>query len=206
MAHADLAPSGACASDFLRLRPDSSVTENFSTPTCLDTFDHPSEIFLFQITFAASFCRATPWTSFMRELPLALPLRLWGIAHSSLQKCHQVRSARVRRHTVFDDLAPLAEHSADILVTPRRQTRAQCGFFQSHLLVICAAKPRYTAAAAREHLRVLAPRLPTPAQVACPRCTCHESLSRLRRRDRHIHSLPHSVTFRVCVSLVEDSL
>ena len=36
----------------------------------------------------------------MRELPLALPLRLWGDAHSSLQKRHQVRSARVRRHTV----------------------------------------------------------------------------------------------------------
>jgi len=27
--------------------------------------------------------------------------------------------------------------------------------------MICAAKPRYTAAAAREHRRVLAPRLPT---------------------------------------------
>jgi hypothetical protein len=26
--------------------------------------------------------RATPWTPVMRELPLALPLRLWGIAHS----------------------------------------------------------------------------------------------------------------------------
>ena len=28
--------------------------------------------------------------------------------------------------------------------------------------MICVAKPRYTAAAAREHWRVLAPRLPTP--------------------------------------------
>ena len=28
--------------------------------------------------------------------------------------------------------------------------------------MICAAKPRHTAAAAREHRRVLAPRLPTP--------------------------------------------
>ena len=26
--------------------------------------------------------RATPWTPVIRELPLALPLRLWGIAHS----------------------------------------------------------------------------------------------------------------------------
>jgi hypothetical protein len=82
--------------------------------------------------------------------------------HSSLQKRRQVRSARVRRHTVFDNLAPLAEYSADILVPPRPQTPAQCSFFRSHLLVICAAKPRYMAAAAREHRSVLAPRLPTP--------------------------------------------
>ena len=95
---------------------------------------------------------------------LVNPLRLWGIAHSSLQKRHQVRSARFRRYTIFDNLAPLAEHSADILVAPRPQTPAQCGFFRSHLLVICTAKPRYTAAAAREHWRVLAPRLPTPIE------------------------------------------
>jgi hypothetical protein len=79
-----------------------------------------------------------------------------------MQKRHQVRSARVRRHTVFDNLAPLAEHSADILVPPHRQTPTKCGLFRSHLLVICTAKPRYTAASAREHRRVLAPRLSTP--------------------------------------------
>jgi hypothetical protein len=160
----------------LRLRPDNLVkpfTENFCTPwielretKCLD---HPCEIVLFQNTFAASFCRATPWTPVMRELPLALPLRPWGIAHFSLQKRHQLRRARVRRHTVFDHISPLAEHSADVLVPPRRQTPAQCGLFRSHLLVICAAKLRHTAAAAREHRRVLAPRLPTPgASVASP--------------------------------------
>jgi hypothetical protein len=60
--------------------------------------------------------------------------------HSSLQKRHQVRSARVRRHTVFDNLAPLAEHSTDILVPPRPQIPAKCSFVRSHLLVICAAK------------------------------------------------------------------
>ena len=66
--------------------PWQPVTENFCTPwielretKCLY---HPREIVLFQNTFAASFCRATPWTSVMRELPLALPLRPWGIAHS----------------------------------------------------------------------------------------------------------------------------
>ena len=53
-----------------------------------------------------------------------------GLAHSSLQKRHQVRSARVRRHTVFDILAPHAEHSADVLVQPRPQTPAKCGFFR----------------------------------------------------------------------------
>jgi len=68
--------------------------------------------------------------------------------HSSLQKLHQVRSARVRRHTVFN-LAPPAEHSADILVPPCRQTPAQCGFFRSRLLMICASTTRHTAAAAR---------------------------------------------------------
>ena len=53
----------------------------------------------------------------------------------SLQKRHQLRSARVRRHAVFDHISPLAEHSADILVPPRLQTPAQCGLFRSHLLV-----------------------------------------------------------------------
>jgi len=105
----------------------------------------------------------------MRELPLALLLRPGASRILSLQKRHQLRSARVMRHTVFDSLAPLAEHSADVLVPPCRQTPAQCGFFRGHLLVICAAKPRYTAAAAREHRRVLAPRLPTPgASVTSP--------------------------------------
>jgi hypothetical protein len=64
--------------------------------------------------------------------------------HSSLQKRHQLRSARVRQISLC-----------------RHQTPAQCGFLRSHLLVICAAKSRYTAAAAREHRRVLTPRLPT---------------------------------------------
>ena len=45
---------------------------------------------------------------------------------------------------------------------PRQQIPAQGSFFRSHLLVICATKSRYTAAAAGEHRRVLAPRLPTP--------------------------------------------
>ena len=110
-----------------------------------------------------------PSLSISLSLSLVLPLCLWGIAHSSLQKRHQVRSARVRRNTIFDNSAPLAKYSAHILVPPPRQTPAQCGFFRSHLLVICAAKPRYTAAAAREHRRVLAPRLPTPgASVTSP--------------------------------------
>jgi hypothetical protein len=38
-----------------------------------------------------------------------LPLRLRGIAHSSVEERHQVRSARFRRHTVLHNLAPLAE-------------------------------------------------------------------------------------------------
>ena len=97
-----------------------------------------------------------PHPSLSLSLSLVLPLCLWGIAHSSLQKRHQVRSARVRRNTIFDNSAPLAKYSAHILVPPPRQTPAQCGFFRSHPLVICAAKPRYTAAAAREHRRVLA--------------------------------------------------
>ena len=93
-----------------------------------------------------------------------LPQSLTGVHSLLLQKRHQARSARVRRHTDFDNLAPLAEHSAYIFVPRRQQTPAQCGFFRSHLLVICAEKPGYTATAAREHRRVLAPRLP-PAQV-----------------------------------------
>ena len=53
-------------------------------------------------------------------LSLVLPLCLWGIAHSSLQKRHQVHSVRVRRNTTFDNSAPLAKYSAQILVPPRR--------------------------------------------------------------------------------------
>ena len=117
--------------------------------------------------------------------PLTRTLESSGIAHSSLQKRHQARSARVRRNTILDNLAPLAEHSADIfiLVSPPRQTPAQCGLFRSHLLVICAAKPRYTAVAAREPRRVLAPRLPTPAanvpsQLHAPREVLFEMCQR----------------------------
>jgi hypothetical protein len=89
--------------------------------------------------------------------------------HSQLQKRHQVRSARVRRHTVFENLVTLAEYSTDILVQTPRQTVSQCSFFRSHLLVICTATPRYTAATAREHQRVLAQRLITPcASVTSP--------------------------------------
>jgi hypothetical protein len=80
-----------------------------------------------------------------------IPLCLRGIAHSSLQKRHHVRSARVGSHTVFENLAPLAEYSADILVPPCEQIPAQCGFLRGNLLVNCSSKPLYTAAAAREH-------------------------------------------------------
>jgi hypothetical protein len=50
-------------------------------------------------------------------------------------------------------------------------------------LVICAAKLRYTAAAAREHRRVLAPRLPTPgASATSPLHTPREVLFEMRQR------------------------
>ena len=61
---------------------------------------------------------------------------------------------------------PIALHSADILLPPRPQTPARCCFLRSHLLGIYAEKPHYTAAAAREHRRVIA-----PGQVSRPRCT-----------------------------------
>jgi hypothetical protein len=37
--------------------------------------------------------RATPWTSFMRELPLALPLRPWGITYSLAAETPQALTA-----------------------------------------------------------------------------------------------------------------
>jgi hypothetical protein len=131
-----------------------------------------------RVSALAACHRTTPWAPVTRELPpwathherTGPPSAYVGHhgVHSLLQKRRQVRSARVRRHTVFDNLAPLADHSAGIFVPPCRQTPAQCGFFRSHLLVICSAKPRYTAAAApREHRRVLAPRLPG-ASVTSP--------------------------------------
>jgi len=49
--------------------------------------------------------------------------------------------------------------------------------------VICAAKPRYTAAAAGEHRRVLAPRLPTPgASVTSPLHALREVLFEMCQR------------------------
>ena len=69
------------------------------------------------------------------------------------------------------------------LCRPCRQTPAQCRFFRSRPLVICAAKPRYTAAAAGEHRRVLAPRLPTPgASVTSPLHTPREVLFEVCQR------------------------
>jgi len=65
---------------------------------------------------------------------------------------------------------------------PRRQIPAQCGLFRSHLLVICAAKPRYTAAAAREHRRVLAPRLSTPGASVTSLHTPREVLFEMCQR------------------------
>ena len=99
----------------------------------------------------------------------------------SLQERHHARSARVSRNIAFDNPAPLAEHPAYILSLcrpePRNQIPTPCGFFRSHLL-ICAAKPRYTAAAAREHWHALAPRLPPPAQVSLPREVLYEMCQR----------------------------
>ena len=60
-------------------------------------------------------------------LLLLLPLRGRGIAHS-LQERQQVFRARVRRHTVLYNMAPLSEYSADILVPPRHKISAQCCF------------------------------------------------------------------------------
>jgi hypothetical protein len=129
--------------------------------------------------------------------------------HSLLQKRHQLRSARVRPHTVFDKLLPLAEHSADILVPPCPQTPAQYGFFRSHLLVICAAKPRYTAAAAREHRSVLAPRLPTscasvtsplhtPREVPFEMCQRRVLLARIKGEVRQVQ-------FCKCMAIIQGS-
>ena len=109
--------------------------------------------------------------------PLTRILESSGIAHSSLKKHHQVCSARVRRHTVFDSLKPLAEHSADVLVQPCRQTPARCGFFRSHPLVICAANLD-TRQPLHMSIGVSSPRVcPPPAQVSRPRCTRHERCS-----------------------------
>jgi hypothetical protein len=143
-------------------------------------------------------------------LQLALPLRHWGIAHSPLQKRHQVHSARLRHHAVFDNLPPLAEFTPaapaqaclighlfgaftpalvsrrgfpGVCIPARLSGRwyrtllcrypcaapssdSQCGFFRNYLLVICAAKPQYTAADVREHRIVMAPRLLTPGASA----------------------------------------
>jgi hypothetical protein len=68
-------------------------------------------------------------------------------------------------------------NSAEILLPPSQQIPAQSGFLRGHLLMICAAKPRYTAAAAREHGCVLAPRLrASGASVTSPLHTPREVL------------------------------
>ena len=113
----------------------------------------------------------------VRELPLSLPLRRRGIAQSSLQKRHQIRRERVRRHAIFHNLAPLPEYSADIRVPPRQQITAQSGFFRSHLLVVCAAKPA-TRQPLHVSIGVCSPRVcPQSKQRSRPRCTRHDRCS-----------------------------
>ena len=98
--------------------------------------------------------------------------------HSPLQKRHQVRSARVRRHTVFDNLAPLAEHSADILVPPRRQTPARMRLFSKPSFGDLRCKILATRQPLHVSIGVSSPRVcPHPAQVSRPRCTGHERCS-----------------------------
>ena len=60
-----------------------------------------------------------------------LPQSLTGVHSLLLQKRHQARSARVRRHTDFDNLAPLAEHSADIRVPPVVRLPPNAAFFEA---------------------------------------------------------------------------
>jgi hypothetical protein len=148
------------SSEGVRLQVHCRLCEAMEKRLCF--VEAPVRFFL-SIAFASSKSQCCSSTVY-----LLARLVMWEF---SLQERHQVRSALARRHTVFDNLAPLAEHSADILVPPCRQTPARCDFSRSHLLVICAAKPRYTVAAAHEHRRVLAPRLPTPG--ACVTSPLH---------------------------------
>ena len=106
-----------------------------------------------------------------------------SLGHHAFIDADTPPGVQVRRNTIFDNSASLAKYSTHILVPTHRQTPAQCGFLRSHLLVICAAKPRYTAADAREHWRVLAPCLPTPcASVTSPLHNLREVLFEMCQR------------------------
>ena len=122
------------------------------------------------------------------------------------QKRKQLLGARVRSHSVFDNLKPIAQYSADILVPPSQQIPDQSGFLRGHLLMICAAKPRYTAAAAREHGRVLAPRLRasgvsvtsplyTPRKVLFEICQRHVLLTRIKGEERQVQFCTWTTSF-----------
>jgi hypothetical protein len=113
---------------------------------------------------------ATPWTpislcvlggslSLGDALDPHLPLRPWGIMACTFIAAETPQGPQC----TGSGATPSLTTSRHFLSTPH----ISCGFFRSHLLVICAAKLCYTAAAAREHRRVLAPRLPG-ASVTSP--------------------------------------
>ena len=76
--------------------------------------------------------------------------------------------------------------------------------------MICAAKPRYTAATAREHRCVLAPRLPTRgASVTSPLHMPREVLFEMRQRRvllARFEGEVRQVQFCRCTTTIEGSL
>jgi len=76
--------------------------------------------------------------------------------------------------------------------------------------MICAAKPRDTAAAAREHRRVLATRLPTPqTKVTSPLHTPREMLLEMCQRHvlfARIKGEVRQVQFCKCLTTIQGSL
>ena len=89
-------------------------------------------------------------------------LLIWFVLLQERQQVGcEVSCEGVGRYTTLDNLAPFPEYSAYVLVPPHHHMPALRGFLRRQLLMICAAKPRYAAAAASEHWHVPPPLVPT---------------------------------------------
>jgi hypothetical protein len=98
----DTCPSSSSCSDAMRMRvlapcaaPPHSLQDWLMNKTLLSLLPFILPLPAFCHVSALAAChRATPWTPVTRELPLALPLRLWGIM-ACIHRCRNATRSAV---------------------------------------------------------------------------------------------------------------